>query len=260
VPHNTAVLTCESTEVVCPGNLPQQGNAILPPPKGRSYYYLFTHDPNKTAVGKVKGVPQLTGSDLKRSGTRQDFDPTTNEPVVLMQFTGSGSHKFQQVTSEAYNRGHNRNGSPTAFRDRARPRDQVVSPDRPDEFGPRGRDQWQRRDQRHWIKARGTAPRGRSSDRCPPRQFHSGALGTAYLTRAGNSRDDAGQFFWGGRRGNIAPVSLAFWPLLAKLALKEHPVRQLWLLPLSFTMGRPAKTLLERVLAEAFGPTATGAC
>src|SRR3954447_5504677 len=107
VPHNTVVVTCDSTEVVCPGNLPQQGNAIPPPPKG-SYYYLFTHDPNKTAVGKVKGVPQLTGSDLKLSGTRQDFDPTTNEPVVLMQFTGSGSHKFQQVTAEEYNRGRNR--------------------------------------------------------------------------------------------------------------------------------------------------------
>src|SRR5256714_2507552 len=114
VPHNTVVVTCDSTEVVCPGNLPQQGNAIPPPPKG-SYYYLFTHDPNKTAVGKVKGVPQLTGSDLKLSGTRQDFDPTTNQPVVLMQFTGSGSHKFQEVTSEEYNRGHNRNGIPQHF-------------------------------------------------------------------------------------------------------------------------------------------------
>src|SRR5438477_6060776 len=114
VPHNTVVVTCDSTEVVCPGNLPQQGNAIPPPPKG-SYYYLFTHDPNKTAVGKVKGVPQLTGSDLKLSGTRQDFDPSTNQPVVLMQFTGSGSHKFQEVTSEEYNRGHNRNGIPQHF-------------------------------------------------------------------------------------------------------------------------------------------------
>src|SRR5437588_468196 len=114
VPHNTVVVTCDSTEVVCPGNLPQQGNAI-PPPAGKSYYYLFIHDPNKKAVDNVKGVPQLTGSDLKLSGTRQDFDPTTNEPVVLMQFTGSGSHKFQQVTSEEYNRGHNRNGIPQHF-------------------------------------------------------------------------------------------------------------------------------------------------
>src|SRR5438876_1712377 len=114
LPHDTVVVTCDSTEVVCPGNLPQQGNAIPPPAKG-SYYYLFIHNPDLKKVDDVKGVPELTGSDLKLSGTRQDFDPTTNEPVVLMQFTGSGSHKFQQVTSEEYNRGHNRNGIPQHF-------------------------------------------------------------------------------------------------------------------------------------------------
>ncbi|MFL5970162.1 MAG: protein translocase subunit SecF, partial [Gaiellaceae bacterium] len=109
VPENTVVITCDSTEVVCPGNSAQQGGNTIPPPApGKSYYYLFTHNPDKTVVGDVKGVPQLTGSDLKLSGTRQDFDPTTSEPVVLMQFTGSGSHKFQQVTSEEYNRGRNR--------------------------------------------------------------------------------------------------------------------------------------------------------
>jgi SecD/SecF fusion protein len=109
IPHDTVVITCDSTEVVCPGNSGQQGgNTIAPPPPGQSYYYLFTHDLSKKAVGDVKGVPQLTGSDLKLSGTRQDFDPTTSEPVVLMQFTGSGSHKFQAVTAEEYNRGRNR--------------------------------------------------------------------------------------------------------------------------------------------------------
>src|SRR6266566_9170505 len=114
LPHNTVVVTCDSTEVVCPGNLPQQGKAI-PPPRTGSYYYLFIHNPDLKRVDDVKGVPELTGSDLKLSGTRQDFDPTTNQPVVLMQFTGSGSHKFQQVTSEEYNRGHNRNGIPQHF-------------------------------------------------------------------------------------------------------------------------------------------------
>src|SRR5262249_53223934 len=65
VPQNTVVITCDSTEVVCPGNSGQQGgNTIPPPPKGKSYYYLFKHDPNLEEVG-VKGVPQLTGSDLK---------------------------------------------------------------------------------------------------------------------------------------------------------------------------------------------------
>jgi SecD/SecF fusion protein len=115
LPKNTVVTTCDSSEVVCPGNLPQQGNSIPPPPAGKSYYYLFINNPDLKKVDDVKGVPELTGSDLKLSGTRQDFDPTTNEPVVLMQFTGSGSHKFQEVTSEEYNRGRNRNGLPQHF-------------------------------------------------------------------------------------------------------------------------------------------------
>ena len=115
LPQNTVVTTCDSSEVVCPGNLPQQGNSIPPPPSGRSYYYLFINNPDLKKVDDVKGVPELTGSDLKLSGTRQDFDPTTNEPVVLMQFTGSGSHKFQEVTSEEYNRGRNRNSLPQHF-------------------------------------------------------------------------------------------------------------------------------------------------
>jgi hypothetical protein len=55
VPHDTVVTTCDSTEVVCPGNLPQQGNAFAPPPRGRSYYYLFSHDPNKVAVRDIRG-------------------------------------------------------------------------------------------------------------------------------------------------------------------------------------------------------------
>jgi SecD/SecF fusion protein len=115
LPKNTVVITCDSTEVVCPGDLPQQGNAIGPPGRGQAYYYLFEHNPDKTTVDDIKGVPQMTGSDLKLSGTRQDFDPTTNEPVVLMQFTGSGSHKFQAVTAEEYTRGNNRNDIPQHF-------------------------------------------------------------------------------------------------------------------------------------------------
>src|SRR6478672_834309 len=115
LPAKTVVITCDSSEVVCPGNGGQQGgNIVNPPPPGQSYYYLFTHDPKKKAIDDIVGVPQMTGSDLKLSGTRQDFDPTTNEPVVLMQFTGSGSHKFQRVTAEEYNRGHTR-GTPQHF-------------------------------------------------------------------------------------------------------------------------------------------------
>ncbi|HWH55085.1 MAG TPA: protein translocase subunit SecD [Gaiellaceae bacterium] len=109
VPHGMIVLTCGPEEVVCPGNGGAQGgNTIGPPREGTSYYYLFKHDKTAEGIPDVKGIPQMTGSDLKLSGTRQDFDPSTNEPVVLMQFTGSGSDKFRRVTSEEYNRGRNR--------------------------------------------------------------------------------------------------------------------------------------------------------
>jgi SecD/SecF fusion protein len=114
-PHNMLVITCSSTEVTCPGNAPSNGNNIGPPPDGTTYYFLVEHDKNKDGCCDVKGVPQMTGSDLKLSGTRQDFDPTTNEPVVLMQFTGSGSDKFRKVTAEEYQRGHNRGGVPQHF-------------------------------------------------------------------------------------------------------------------------------------------------
>jgi hypothetical protein len=50
----------------------------------------------------------------------------------------------------------------------------------------------------------------------------------------------------------IAPASLAFCPALAKLALEEHPLQQVWVLPIAAKMGRPQKTLLERVVAGSF--------
>jgi SecD/SecF fusion protein len=115
VPDKTAVIVCTSTEVVCPGNSPQNGNTVPPPTADNAYYYLVKHDKNATGCCEVKGIPQMTGSDLKLSGTRQDFDPQSNEPVVLMQFTGSGSDKFRKVTAAEYQRGHTRNGLPQHF-------------------------------------------------------------------------------------------------------------------------------------------------
>jgi SecD/SecF fusion protein len=117
VPANQTVILCTSTEQVCPGNSPQNGNTVPPPvqAQGGTYYYLVKHDKNEESCCGVKGVPQMTGGDLKLSGTRQDFDPTTNEPVVLMQFTGSGSDKFRKVTSAEYQRGKVRSNLPQHF-------------------------------------------------------------------------------------------------------------------------------------------------
>ena len=100
VPGNMVVITCGKEERYCPG--------VQTAPE-RTYYYLFKYDPEN----KDTPVPEMTGSDLKLKGTRQDFDTTTNEPIVLMQFTDSGGKKFQQITQRLAERGrllHNRIG------------------------------------------------------------------------------------------------------------------------------------------------------
>jgi SecD/SecF fusion protein len=47
----------------------------------------------------------MTGADLDLSGTRQDFDPQTGEPIVLMQFTDEGKDKFADITRRIAQRG-----------------------------------------------------------------------------------------------------------------------------------------------------------
>jgi SecD/SecF fusion protein len=103
VPHNTVVITCNSkTSVVCP-NAATGGDQ---PPKGATDYYLFKKgnypDDRYATDGKF---PNMKGTELKLSGTRQDFDPTTGDPVVLMQFTGKGNKVFEQVTKAEAIRG-----------------------------------------------------------------------------------------------------------------------------------------------------------
>ena len=82
VPPGTVVISCGVGEVVCPGV--QQAN-----PTSNSYY-LFKYSP--------PDVPEMTGSDLKLSGTRQDFDTQTQAPIVTMQFTKKGAKKFAEIT------------------------------------------------------------------------------------------------------------------------------------------------------------------
>jgi SecD/SecF fusion protein len=105
VPEKMVVVSCGSEETACPGE-GQGSDVIPPPPPGTTYYYLFKHDPNTKLAG-VEGVPQLTGKDLKLSGTRQDFDG--GQPIVLMQFTNKGGNKFEDITREEWNRGKIRN-------------------------------------------------------------------------------------------------------------------------------------------------------
>jgi SecD/SecF fusion protein len=98
VPQNTVVITCSAKSTdLCPGD----PNGV--PPPGKTDYYLFKHGayPND----RYGPYPNLTGKDLKLSGTRQDFDPTTGGPVVLMQFTNKGNKAFYQVTKNEGTRG-----------------------------------------------------------------------------------------------------------------------------------------------------------
>jgi SecD/SecF fusion protein len=93
VPAGMVVITCGEPAVVCPGGDP--ANPGVPP--DRTWYYLFEYDP--------PNVPQMTGEDLKLSGTRADFDPQTSLPIVTMEFTGRGADKFERITRDEYTRG-----------------------------------------------------------------------------------------------------------------------------------------------------------
>src|SRR6188768_3966335 len=90
VPSDRIVITCGPPATVCPG---------VGTPTSTSFY-LFNFDPTGS-----NPVPEMTGNDLKLSGTRQDFDPQTNQPVVLMQFTGDGRRIFQEITAKEAQRG-----------------------------------------------------------------------------------------------------------------------------------------------------------
>ncbi len=103
VPEKTTVITCSPTSsVVCPPGVQPTG----------TLYYLFKKDPR--ATDQSGPYPQMTGADLRLSGTRQDFDPTTNEPIVLMRFTGAGNRKFHDITRDEAIRGRIR-GTPQHF-------------------------------------------------------------------------------------------------------------------------------------------------
>jgi SecD/SecF fusion protein len=94
VPKDRVVVTCgNGSAVVCPGV-----NELNPRP---TYYYLFKYQPDDAQ----RPIPEMTGNDLRLSGTRQDFDPNSGEAIVLMQFTKDGREKFGDITRELAQRG-----------------------------------------------------------------------------------------------------------------------------------------------------------
>ena len=101
VPARTVVISCSQPgSVICPGD------PAGVPPVGLSDYYLFKNGayPNNQYATNGK-FPNMTGSELNLSGTRQDFDPTTGDPIVLLSFKGKGNKAFAQVTKNEAVRG-----------------------------------------------------------------------------------------------------------------------------------------------------------
>src|SRR5262249_46654923 len=94
VPHNTAVVSCDITS----------GNCLGAPAGGSSntVFYLLKH-PDVRDYPK-NPIPEMTGSDLKLSGTRADFDQN-GQPIVTMQFTGHGKSAFHTITKREAERG-----------------------------------------------------------------------------------------------------------------------------------------------------------
>ncbi|HZP74257.1 MAG TPA: protein translocase subunit SecD [Gaiellaceae bacterium] len=118
VPAKTTVVTCSKlTTSVCPGDTHAQGL----PPGNNVDYYLFKHGSYPGDRYATDGqYPNMTGAELNLSGVRQDFDPTTNDPIVLLSFKGKGDKTFLQVTKNEATRGKilqlgSQCGAPCAF-------------------------------------------------------------------------------------------------------------------------------------------------
>jgi SecD/SecF fusion protein len=94
VPANTVVVSCEATSGNCLSSQPVNSPT--------AFYLLKHRQPN--AAGE-NGIPEMTGAELKLSGTRADIDPQTGGPVVLMQFTGKGKKIFHKITQREAQRG-----------------------------------------------------------------------------------------------------------------------------------------------------------
>jgi len=94
VPHNTAVVSCDLTSGNCLG-APQGGSST-------KVFYLMKHHDAKNYPNKP--IPEMTGNELKLSGTRADFDQN-GQPIVTMQFTGKGKKIFHQITKAEAQRG-----------------------------------------------------------------------------------------------------------------------------------------------------------
>ena len=106
-PTKAALLHSNFVRRTLSGSIPKSWHLLRVPAKtivvssaptaGVSGFYLFKHIPSQ--------IPEMTGKDLKLSGTRADLSPDTGLPVVLMQFTGHGKKVFHAITKREAQRG-----------------------------------------------------------------------------------------------------------------------------------------------------------
>jgi SecD/SecF fusion protein len=96
VPQNTIVVSCDYA--ADPNNCPSTQRIT----SKTVFYLLKFHDPSEFPDNPI---PEMTGADLKLSGTRADIDPQSSQPVVLMQFTGHGKKVFHEITRREAQRG-----------------------------------------------------------------------------------------------------------------------------------------------------------
>jgi SecD/SecF fusion protein len=96
VPQNTVVVSCdyEADPANCISTQQITTNKV---------FYLLKH--RLPDANGDNGIPEMTGNELKLSGTRADIDPQSNAPVVLMQFTGKGKKVFHEITRREAQRG-----------------------------------------------------------------------------------------------------------------------------------------------------------
>jgi SecD/SecF fusion protein len=96
VPENTIVVSCDYA--ADPANCISAQQITT-----KKVFYLLKH--RLSDANGDNGIPEMTGNELKLSGTRADIDPTKSTPVVLMQFTGKGKKVFHEITGREAQRG-----------------------------------------------------------------------------------------------------------------------------------------------------------
>jgi SecD/SecF fusion protein len=94
VPKNTVVVSCDVAAGSC-----LSGQQVT---SSKAFYLLKHHDSKDFPDNPI---PEMTGSELKLSGTRADIDPQSSAPVVLMQFTNKGKKIFHDITRREAQRG-----------------------------------------------------------------------------------------------------------------------------------------------------------